>query len=370
MMTAEQPRGGLPPARRRARVVRDLAIRMVGIPFFGLVIPRVTGALGALRRQDGFYWIGTGWFLMLSLALWQGNRWLLLRRRARTDWLAEPGRSLAGLLLAHVFFSVPVTAAAMVLWYRVAPFPAVEWARVAVVTGVVLAAVLLVTHAYETMFLIRDRLEDRLDLERMERARLQAELDVMKSQLAPHFLFNCLNALGVLIAEDPPTARRYNQHMAQVCRHLIALHRRDLVPLAEERAFFEAYVALARLRFPASLSLTMGGFDDEAAAGLMIPPASLQLLLENALKHNVCNERDPLPVEVWLADGAITMRHPFRPVAAPPGSTGTGLANLRERFHLAAGRAITVERGGGEFRVTLPLVHTGASAGMKMAVSE
>jgi len=215
------------------------------------------------------------------------------------------------------------------------------------------------------MFLIRDRLEDRLDLERMERARLQAELGVMKSQLAPHFLFNCLNALGVLIEEDPPTARRYNQHMAQVCRYLIALHRRDLVPLGEELAFFEAYVALARLRFPASLSLTLRGFEGGAAAGLSIPPASLQLLLENAIKHNAFNERMPLAVEVRLAGGVITMRNPLRPVAPPPGSTGTGLANLRERFQLAAGRAILVERREGEFRVTLPLVRASVAAGVE-----
>lgn len=362
MMTSDQPVDGSQPPCTHARELRDVAIRVVGIPFFGLVIPRVTGTLGNLGWHDGYYWLGTGWFLALSWALWQGNRWLLLRRRARTDWLAEPGKSLVGLLLAHVLFSAPATLAVTVMWDLLAPFAAVEWGRAAVVTGVVAAAVLLVTHAYETTFLIHDRLEDRLHLERMERARLQAELDVMKSQLAPHFLFNCLNALGVLIEEDPSTARRYNQHMAQVCRYLIAQQRRDLVPFAEEREFFEAYAALARLRFPSSLKLTWHGFESGSAADWLIPPASLQSLLENALKHNAFSEGDPLSVEIRLEGDAISMSNPLRPTPAPRGSTGTGLANLRERFQLAAGRAIIVEWGDGMFRVTLPLVRAAPEA--------
>lgn len=338
-----------------------MAIRVVGIPFFGLMIPRVTGTMGTLGWRDGYYWLGTGWFLALSWALWQGNRWLLLSRRARIDWLAEPGRSLAGLLVAHVLFSAPATLAATVMWDVIAPFPAVQWERAAVVTGVVAAAVLLVTHAYETMFLIHDRLEDRLHLERMERARLQAELDVMKSQLAPHFLFNCLNALGVLIKEDPATARRYNQHMAEVCRYLVVQQRRDLVPLAEEREFFEAYSALARLRFPSSLNVTWHGFEGGLEAKLLIPPASLQSLLENALKHNAFSDGDPLVVEIRLEDEVLSVSNPLRPTPSH-GSTGTGLANLRERFQLAAGRPIIVEWGEGVFRVTLPLVRAAPEA--------
>lgn len=345
----------LPVSQLQARGVRDLTIRLIGIPFFGLLIPRVMGVLDSLDWRDPAYWFGTVLFLALSFALWQGNRWLLFRRRARADWLSEPGRTLLGLLLAHVLYSTALTVAALLLWYR-GTSAFTPWAQLGAVALVVVTAVLLVTHAYETTFLIQDRLEDRLRVEQIERARLQAQLGVMKSELTPHFLFNCLNSLGILIREDPDSARRYNQHMAEVCRYLIVQQRRDLVTLEEELAFFDAYAALARLRFGDGLRIVVSGFDPASLRDLMIPPASLQLLLENALKHNVFTAREPLVISVQREGAAIAVSNLKRGAAEHSHSTGTGLANLRDRFQLITGRQVEVADTGSSFAVKLPLV--------------
>lgn len=336
------------------REVRDGAVRSIGIPLLGIAIPHLAGGFGGLGWSSPWFWAGQGWFLLLSFAVWQGNRRLILRLRRRMDWFTQPWRKLGLLIASTLAYSVTLTAVAMAAWFWIAPFPGIDWPRVGVVTGVVALAVLFVTHVYETTFLINERLEDRLRLEQLERARLQAELDTIKSQLAPHFLFNCLHALGVLIEEDPVTARAFNQHMAVVCRYLLVQQKRDLVPLADELAFFAAYTALVRLRFAEGLEITLEGFED--VAGRFIPPASLQLLLENAMKHNVCSPTQPLRVRVRQHGESITFENSRRGDVDSAAGPGLGLKNLRERFLLVTRRDIEVRREAGVFTVRLPLM--------------
>lgn len=344
------------PAFRQERRLRDVAIRLVGIPLFGVVIPRLTGLFEGLTPDDALYWNGTTWFIGLSFLLWMGNRSLLYRLRDRHDWSRRPVVKLFSLLGATAAFTLLLGGAMLLAWYAVDHRPGIDWGGLAANLALILPVVWAVTHLYETLFLISDRLEDRLDLERTERARLQAELAMLKNQLTPHFLFNSLNTLGVLIDESPRTARQFNQHLAAVCRYLLAQSSRDLVPLYQEMDFFHAYIGLARLRFPDSLKLELRGF--ESLNALLIPPASLQLLLENALKHNSFSAQQPLLVEVELSRDRITFTNALQVRARAADSTGHGLRNLRERYQISVGSPVSIEETATHFRVTLPLVRT------------
>ncbi|HEY1108049.1 MAG TPA: histidine kinase, partial [Opitutaceae bacterium] len=212
--------------------------------------------------------------------------------------------------------------------------------------------VLFLLHAYETLYLIRERHGDRRRLEQIERARLAAELEAMKSQLAPHFLFNCLNTLSALIERDPRAAAEFNTHLSDVSRYLLAQKHRDLVPLAEEMAFLRAYVRLMELRFPRSLVVTLPAVDETDPRRL--PLASLQLLIENAIKHNRHSEAEPLAIEVRLEADALVITNPLRPKSGTRPGTGTGLANLRERLALLGAGQLAVEQGPTHFRVRIP----------------
>ena len=224
---------------REHPAVRDGALCAIGIPFFGIAIPQVTGVLAPLTWRNGWFWAGTAWFVLLSAALWYGNRWMPLRSRRTSDWLDTPRRRLALLLLCTVGFTVPTTVAWLLAWFDLGPLGPAPWNEIVAATAVIVVAVWFVTHVYEVLLLIGERLQARLELERAERARVQAEMGAMKNQLAPHFLFNCLNAIGVLIRENPTAAHSYNQHMASIYRYLLVQQRRDLVPLADELEFFE-----------------------------------------------------------------------------------------------------------------------------------
>lgn len=330
-------------------------MRALGYLLLGVVIPRFAYLFDKLTWRDADYWIGNGWFLAAAVAIFEANRWIANHLRAHLDWLVHPFWKVVILAAANLACTVPLTIAAAWAWLRYiqSPFPMLDWLgtiRALVTNNTV--TVLFLLHAYETLYLIRERHGDRRRLEQIERARLAAELEAMKSQLAPHFLFNCLNTLSALIERDPRAAAEFNTHLADVSRYLLAQKHRDLVPLAGEMAFLRAYVRLMELRFPRSLVVTLPAVDETDPRRL--PPASLQLLIENAIKHNRHSEAEPLTIEVRLEAEALVITNPLRPKSAARPGTATGLANLRERLALLVAGQLAVERGPTHFRVRIP----------------
>jgi LytS/YehU family sensor histidine kinase len=171
----------------------------------------------------------------------------------------------------------------------------------------------------------------------------------------PHFLFNSLNTLAYLIDHDAAGAREFNARLARVYRYILGSRGRPLVLLAEEMEFFDDYASLLRVRFGEALRLRK-----EAAAGLdrrLLPPISLQVLLENAVKHNEVSRAHPLEVVVRVEDRAVVVEHARRPLPAPkPAAAGIGLANLAERCRLTTGSEVAVDDRPDLFAVRLPLL--------------
>jgi hypothetical protein len=337
--------------------VHERWMRALGYLLIGVVIPRFALIFDKLEWNDPDYWLGSAGFVLAAAAIWEANRWIALWLRTRLDWLGQPFWKLAIMVAANFACTVPLTIGAVQLWlwHVQSPFPTLDWlstTRTIVTNNTV--TVLFLLHAYETLFLIRERHGDRRRLEQLERARLHAELETMKGQLAPHFLFNCLNTLASLIERNPPVAAEFNAHLADVTRYLLTQKNRDLVPIAEELTFLRSYVRLMELRFPASLRIALPApiADDSRR----LPPASLQLLLENAIKHNRHSDAEPLAIEVTLEAEAVVVANQLRPKSQARAGTGTGLVNLRERIALLTHGELEIADRGGEFRVRLPLV--------------
>src|SRR5262249_42538134 len=137
------------------------------------------------------------------------------------DWFRDPIRKIMLLLVGVVFGTVPVTIGMLVAWYRVAGFATVDWHAIMTVTLTNTICVVFVTHVYETVFLIKERVSDLVRVERADRARAEAELEALRAQIDPHFLFNSLNALASLIEDDPPRARDFNERLARVYRYIL-----------------------------------------------------------------------------------------------------------------------------------------------------
>ncbi|WP_080057711.1 sensor histidine kinase [Spirosoma aerolatum] len=191
--------------------------------------------------------------------------------------------------------------------------------------------------------------------EQLKRQSLQAQLDTLRAQLNPHFLFNSLNALSSLIREGEPKSQQYLAKLSQVLRYSLQTQQQTLVPFADEMQFTSAYSYLLTIRFGTNLRIENAL---PAQAPWLIPPMSLQLLIENAVKHNVVSNARPLtihlttdPTHEW-----IVVRNARRPKAEPTDGMGSGLSNLDNRYRLLTGKSIQLIRTDNEFSVHLPII--------------
>lgn len=341
-----------PPATPR---VDDRPLMAVGIPGFGISIPWLTGLYGPLTPAQPVWWAGQALFVVLAGAIWLGNRWLLFKQREHFDWFQQPLRKLMMLVTANVLYTAPLTVALLLAWYALSGLP-VDGATLQTVTLTNVICVLFVTHAYETLFLIRERESDLLRVAQLERAGALAQLEALKAQVDPHFLFNSLNTLGHLIVHDPPAARRFCDTLAEVYRYVLASRERDTVPLADELQFVRQVHSLLALRFGPAMQLRLDPALEAESGRWRIPPLGLQALLENAVKHNQVGRDAPLAVALALAGDHVRVSNPRRPRASALPTSGLGLANLDERCRFVTGRALRRSEAGGDFVVEVPLV--------------
>lgn len=335
----------------------DRWLMAVGIPGFGLTIPFAVGLYGPLGPGDPRAWVGAVGFVVLAAAIWWGNRWLLFEQRRHWDWFRHPWRRLVVLVAGVVLYTAPLSAAWIVGWFRFADLP-VDADAVRTVALMNTICVLVVSHLYETLFLLRERIDDATRMERADRARVQAELDALRQQVDPHFLFNALNTLAWLVESRPAEAAAFTTRLAEVYRYVLDHRHHDLVPLREELAFLEAYAHLLRLRFGAGFDLEVAVPDDAVA----IPPVSLQVLVENAVKHNAFGDGRPLGLTVRLEGDEVVVRNRVRPRRGDLPSAGVGLRNLRERVLVGTGRPLGVQGDAEAFEVRVPVVREVACA--------
>src|SRR6185436_1428578 len=326
--------------------IDDRWVRAVGIPAFGLGIPRVTDLMTGVAIDQPGYWIGTLAFIALAAAIWHGNRWLLFEQRRHWGWFDHPVRKVMMLLAAVVLFSVPLSLAALVAWYAARGLP-VDVATTRTVVLMIVICVVFVTHVYETVFLIKERVSDRVRVAELERARAEAQLAAFLAQVDPHFMFNALHTLATLVEVDPPQARAFTLHLADMHRYLLAQRGHALATVAEELGFLGDFVELIRLRFGDQIAIAI--IDDGVDRRARLPPTALQLLVDNAIKHN----QAPLAVEVRLGRDAVVVVNERRPRRSQRPSAGVGLRNLDDRIRLATGRGISIDQRDGRFAVTV-----------------
>src|SRR5262245_53952571 len=328
--------------------IDDRWVRAIGIPLFGLGIPRVTDLMAGVPVDRPSYWIGTLAFVALAAAIWHGNRWLLFEQRRHWGWFDHPVRKVMMLLAAIVLFTVPISLATLVAWYAARGAP-VDIATTRTVVLMIVICVVFVTHVYETVFLIKERVSDRVRVAELERARAEAQLAAFLAQVDPHFMFNALHTLATLVEVDPPQARAFTLHLADMHRYLLAQRGHALATVADELGFLGDFVELIRLRFGDAIAIDI--VDDGIDRRARLPPTALQLLVDNAIKHN----QAPLTVEVQLGRDAVVVVNERKPRRTQRPSAGVGLRNLDDRSRLATGRGISIDQRDGRFAVTVPL---------------
>ena len=177
----------------------------------------------------------------------------------------------------------------------------------------------------------------------------------LKRLVNPHFLFNSLNILDCLICEEEPEqASLYTHKLAGIYRYMIRSEDEDVVPLREELVFVNLYVDLLKVRFPKGFEVNIDVPDETLS--MFVPPCSIQLLIENATKHNAVNSECPLVVNVLYKDGCIVVSNNIIPKETKTPSTGLGQKYIRQLYSDLSGKSIEISKTEDKYCVTLPLL--------------
>lgn len=234
-------------------------------------------------------------------------------------------------------------------WSTITVVVAKPWWRLPWV--IVLAVLVLAIALYGLVRLREQRLRYR---DRLEREAVRFQLQALRSQVDPHFLFNSFNTLVDLIETEPDRAVEHVDQLSTFFRNILLVRDKDTITLDEELRLLQTYFGLEQRRFGAAIELDLHVPPD--LEKLRIVPLTLQLLVENALKHNVATLAEPLVITIGASKAGLLVTNKVRPKVTPPRSTGFGLDSILKRYAAFTDRPITVDQEDGLFRVRIPLI--------------
>lgn len=181
-----------------------------------------------------------------------------------------------------------------------------------------------------------------------------AKFETLKNQIDPHFLFNSLNVLTSLIGENPKQAEKFTVKLSKIYRYVLEQRNKELVPIREELEFAKVYMELLQMRFEEALEFEIP--KNISNPDLKLVPLSLQLLLENAVKHNIVSTSKPLQIKIYEEKGFLKITNSKNTKETLVESTKVGLQNITDRYGLISKTAIQIENDSKQFTVSLPLL--------------
>lgn len=181
-----------------------------------------------------------------------------------------------------------------------------------------------------------------------------ASFETLKNQLDPHFLFNSLNVLSSLIEENPKKAQEFTVALSKIYRYVLDQKDKNLISVEEELNFAKLYVSLLKMRFEDAIIINFQ--TDSDINDFKIVPLSLQLLLENAIKHNIISDQKPLQIDIFKEDNYLVVQNSFQKKQTFEKSTGIGLQNIIQRYNLVSNLEINIQQTEKHYIVKLPLI--------------
>lgn len=330
--------------------LNDLKLRLVGIPFFSFVIPMIVHFDDFIKMNNG-YAVAVIISFCTTVALWEGNRFIILGMRQRFPGYSQTTKRIlleSLLAIIYTFFATFLLDELLckgilrkegnLLGFRISLVPTV-----------------LVYLVYEAVYFFESWKTNVRKTESLMREGVQSQLEVLKNQLDPHFLFNSMNTLAALIDDTNTDAQQYLEHLSDVYRYVLVSRNKNTVLVKEEIAFVDAYVYLNKIRFRDNL-LVEKNISTETYRQ-HVTPLSLQMLIENAIKHNVVSKEKPLKILIQQeGDQYLVVENNIQEKAIMERSTRVGLQNIINRYSLLTERRVQVIQDGAIFTVKIPLI--------------
>ncbi len=357
--------------------LNDNWLRLIGITLMMLVSVSITDYFSL-----PFSWFRTIYILLLLaeiIATWEAARAIIFKFREIYLGRKQPFRRLLATLIAGTVATAlihPVASAGR-YWVMNQSFEGFAGKREAIITvnnhglsfplyGIdfVQSSIIFLFFLgiYEGLFFVLEsrQMTNRLrqaerEKEALEKTNLQSQLEALKQQVNPHFLFNSLNALGTLIEDDPKQASLFLEELSTVYRYLLRSNEQNLISLAAELDFIHSYMHLLKTRYGAGLNVMIE--IDARHETCQIPPLTLQLLVENAVKHNIILPEQPLTVSIFTnAHKQLVITNNLQRKNSRIHSNGLGLNNILTKYKMLGQAVPTVHESEKQFAVLLPLI--------------
>ena len=327
-----------------------LIIPLVISPVFGILFSN-----GHALKSPINFLIAMGWSMAIWITQWYGNEWVYKIVDHRISWLKQPVKKIIVLFFAvAAYSSFAIIAVNLTLTYIIfggVPDDLTSWAvyngRIAIIIALSISTIIT------AMLFFKSWREAAVSEEKLKNELLDYQYKSLVNQVNPHFLFNGLNVLTSLVHDDPDLAVKFIQQLSKVYRYTLENRDRDLVTFEEEKKFIESYLFLLKIRFEDSLDIDLKL--DEKRAGMLIPMA-LQILVENAIKHNMISKQKPLKLKIETCDGVVCVSNNLQLPENKPHSTGFGLENINKRLQLLSDKGLEIEQTATTFTAKLPIL--------------
>lgn len=211
-----------------------------------------------------------------------------------------------------------------------------------------------IVFVFMMLTIVKRREKNLKQREKLEKEKIDFQFQTLKSQVNPHFLFNSFNTLIAVIEQDQETAVEYVEKLSDFYRNILQYREHDVIPLEKELALIGDYYFLQLKRYRSNFTLAVD--IPESHKQIQIPPLTLQLLIENAVKHNTISKEKPLLVEVFVKDDYIAVKNNLQRKLAYEQSTGVGLSNIINRFRLLTNREVKISETDSHFMVMIPIL--------------
>ncbi len=335
---------------------RHILINLTGILILSLIITLLFFG----RFQEGFveFLISYGWSLAICLTQWLGNTYIYNLLDRKFSWHEHLVKRAIWGSLALIGYSVFAYVVVQMIMYLVVqgglPERPLYWAIRS--SYIAISVSFIVSLVFVAAGFFRKWRESLLEAERFKAEMLLYKYEALQNQINPHFLFNSFNVLSDLVYENQDKAVNFIRQMSQLFRYVLDSRDRELVPIKEELEFIKAYSDLLQTRFEDKLTIRL---EFQAGEVEMIVPMTLQLLIENCVKHNEISASQPLEVKITRSGEYIEVANNLQVKAVGPDSKKTGLSNIRQQFRYFTDKEIMIRETDKSFSVAIPIIKSG-----------
>jgi LytS/YehU family sensor histidine kinase len=334
-------------------MIKSITLRVSFVFLAGIAFPLISGII-TCENYSVIELLGSLlYFFFIALIISAGCIWIVNRVRRVFTINSNPYLKIGYYAGATLVFITLITSVLLFGWLNISK-ENFSWPQLLKAASVSALLAMVYVFAYEIMILSRERVLDTKIVDQLDKERAEAELSALSNELDPHFMFNSLTTLSHLISTDVGSAYLFNQKLAQVYKYILLNKNREMISLQNEIEFIEDYVFLLKLRHDDKLQLDLR-FDRTDNHRNMVLPCALQVLVENAIKHNEFSKKEPLQIRIQLNGSYIKVMNNVSPKLHAT-STKVGLRNLSNRYKLICNKDIIIEHHKNYFIVKLPLI--------------